>query len=152
MAVSIPLKGSLSASCEKIEDLEDLMDEHRILKQLIERLVERGLEVDLAHYLRYAGCEPAVNLTSNAYTGKSQKTVKRPFAVRGSRCGRFAPWINVKHLAGYSGFGYKIPPLRIDRTPVYKIQARSADMHGAWSSFARASAIIGVFIKGLGAG
>jgi putative transposase len=115
MAVSIPLKGSLSADCEKIESLEDLMDEHRILKQLIERLVERGLEVDLAHHLRYAGHEPVVYSTSNAYTGKSQKTLKRragkrPLAVRGARRGGFAPWIIPKRQAGLRDFGYKIPP------------------------------------------
>ncbi|MGZ8143177.1 MAG: transposase [Methylosarcina sp.] len=156
MAVSIPLKGSLSADCEKIESLEDLMDEHRILKQLIERLVERGLEVDLAHHLHYAGHEPVIYSTSNAHSGKNQKTLKRkagkrPLAARGARRRGFAPWIIPKHQAGSRDFGYKIPPPHAGRSPAHGIQAHPAEMHGAEVSLARVSSIGDAFINGLSA-
>jgi transposase-like protein len=110
MSISILLNDGFSADDNEIENLTD---EQGILKQLIERLVERGHEVDLAQRIRNARYQSSLDATAHRRSGASttsfgRRPGKRQHAFPRLRCcGRTAP-ILPKCPAGPDGFGDKI--------------------------------------------
>lgn len=96
------------------DEVEDLMEEHGILRQLIARLVERGLEIDLAERLRYALAEPerssAVNIGCVNKHRFKNRSCGLPSALPRLRYRGLGPPITLQYPMGTKSYGNKFVP------------------------------------------
>ena len=68
-----------------LQNPQDILGEHGLLKQLTKRVVERVLEAELTAHLGYAPHARHRTEDQNARNGKSQKTVQTDTETRAPR-------------------------------------------------------------------
>jgi len=115
---------------------EDLIGENGLLKQLTKLLVEKALDVEMAHHLGHDKNESVINPAGNTRNGKSRKTLKGdfgelPIEVPRDRHSTFEPQIIPKHQTRWAGFDEKILSLYARGMTVREIQSHLEEIYGA---------------------
>ena len=117
------------------ESPEEILGEHRLLKGLTKRLVERALATELTTHL---GDAPHARLPSkgdNARNSSSPKTVQTKqgpidLAVPRDRAGTFEPTVVKKRQRRLEGFDGKVLALYAHELTTRKIQGHLEDLYG----------------------
>ena len=117
------------------ESPEEILGEHRLLKGLTKRLVERALATELTTHL---GDAPHARLPSkgdNARNGSSLKTVQTKqgpidLAVPRDRAGTFEPTVVKKRQRRLEGFDGKVLALYAHELTTREIQGHLEDLYG----------------------
>lgn len=115
---------------------EDLIGENGILKQLTKALLERAMEAELTHELRYEKHDRnSAKETDNRRNGTSRKTVRSKHGeieleVPRDRASEFEPQIIPKHQRRFEGFDNTILSLYSRGLSTREIKAHLEEIYG----------------------
>lgn len=95
------------------ESPEDIIGENGLLNELIKRLLERAMAVEMTHHVGYEKHDASGHNSGNSRNGNSAKTLKgtfgtMPIEVPRDRNGTFEPQIIGKHQTRFTAFDDKI--------------------------------------------
>lgn len=114
---------------------EDILGEHGLLKGLTKRLVERALQAELTHHLRYAPHGRPQAKAGNVRNGISAKTIETDqgpveLTVPRDRAGTFEPTVVKKRQRRLEGFDDKVLALYAHGLTIREIQRHLEELYG----------------------
>ena len=117
------------------KNVDDLMGQGGIFKQLSKALIERCLTAELDTHLEEEKSSPEVDRPKNRRNGHSKKTIKGEFGqseiqIPRDRNGAFEPKLIAKGQTRFNGFDEKILSLYSRGMTTRDIQAQLEDLYG----------------------